>query len=198
MANQICDCLEKENVLDMEDGNACFEQAMVKNLDRLYDYYNVKSLDEINFDEMGAEIGAVLAKDCAYLLSYLTNPINKFEDDFVPEKNLDCTGLHTGDYYYISPNLTTKVNDTTYVTIKDKMYMERFDAGRKYALLDINWTSDCKFDLIFNHSNDMFKNAFSKKGDAYSYEIVSSTPISYVLKMIFKEQTYKFELYKMD
>lgn len=163
--------------------------------EKLYSYYDVKTLDEINFDKMGADIGAILVKECDYMIPYFTDPINKFEEGFVPEENLDCSALHSGDYYYVSPNLTTKVNDTTYVTIKDKMYLERFNSSRNYALLDINWTSDCKFDLIFKNSNDNFKNAMSKKGDIYSYEMVSSTPSSYILKMNYKEQDYKFKLY---
>lgn len=198
LSNQICECLEKENITNMEDGNACFEQVLVKNLDKLYEYYNVKTLEEINFDKMGADIGAILTKECDYMVRYFTNPINKFEEEFIPEKNLDCSALRSGEYYYVSPNITTKVNDTTYVSIKDNMYLERFNDGRKYALLDINWSSDCKFDLIFKDSNDINKNAFSKKGDIYSYEMVSSTPRSYIIRMTYKEQDYKFELFTID
>lgn len=198
LSDQICECLEKENITNIEDADVCYEQAIVKNLDKLYDYYNVKSLDDINFETIGNEIGVILINECDYMMPYFTNPINKFEEDFVPEKNLDCSGLRSGDYYYLNPNILTKMNDTTYVTIKDKMYLERFDAGRKYALLDINWTSDCKFDLEFKNSNDSFKTEMSKKEELHSYEVVESTPQSYILKMQFKAQDYKFELFAIE
>ena len=198
IAKQICKCLEKEEVTSLEDIDPCFEKVLVKNFENLYKFYDVETIDEINFDKLGAEIAVLLSKECDYFIPYLTDPINKFEEDFVPEKNLVCTELHAGDYYYLTPNPFSKQRDTTFVTIRDNMYLERMEAGRTYSLLDINWLSDCQFELVFNNSNDLVKNALSKKGDSYNYEMVSSTSSSFIIKMTFNDQIYKFELFKTE
>jgi len=69
--------------------------------------------------------------------------------------------------------------------------------GRTYSLSRVDWLTDCKFDLIFQESNDPFKNALSKKGDEYHYEIILSTPKLFVIRMNWKNEDYKFELYKI-
>ena len=75
--------------------------------------------------------------------------------------------------------------------------MERMKNGRTYSFLDIEWIDDCQFDLTFKESNDPFKSALSETGDKYEYEMISSTPNFYIIKMKWKKQEYKFELYRM-
>jgi hypothetical protein len=155
-------------------------------------------MDELDFDKIGVEIGVHLTKECSYIQPYLVNPINKIDKDFIPDANLDCSELKNGDFYYVQPNPITKVNDTTFVSIKDKMYLERMRNGSTYSLLDIQWVDDCRFDLIFQNSNDPIKSNLSKKGDKYEYQMISSTPKSFVVKIKWLGQEYKFELHKIE
>ena len=198
IANQICKCIEKEKATYIEDMKPCFEKTIIKKIEDIYKYFNVDTFDEIDFDKFGAEIGAILTKECDYSTKLMKKPENQFEEDFIPQKNLDCKRLHSGDFYYLIQNPITNENDTTFVTIKGKMYLERMNMGRTYSMLDINWIDDCKFELIFKDSNDLFKDALSKPGERYSYEMVSSTPKSFIIRMDFNGQQFKIELFTVD
>jgi hypothetical protein len=197
LSNQLCICLEKNKTTTLEDMNPCFEQILLKNLEDMYKFYNVKTMDDIDFDKIGNEIAAEIAKECDYIIPYLADPINKMEKDFVPEQNLDCSKLKKGEFYYLHTNPNSMKKDTTFVSIKDEMFMERMKNGRTYSFLDIKWIDDCRFDLIFKESNDPFKSVLSEKGDKYEYEMISSTPNSYIIRMKWKKQEYKFELYRI-
>lgn len=196
LAKKICKCLEKEKIKSIEEMNPCFEKVIVDNLKGLYKAYKVKSIDEIDFDKLGVEIGVKLMKECDYALEKLTPEENKFEKDFIPEKKLDCSNLKNGDFYYLNLNTITKTKDTTFVTIKDNMFLERMNRGRTYSTLDIKWKNDCEFELIFKNSNDPIKSKMSKPGEKYKYQVVSSTSNSHILKLFWKKKEYKIELFK--
>jgi len=126
-----------------------------------------------------------------------TDDSYKIDKDVEPDATLDCSALKNGDFYYAFPNPVTKENDTTFVTIKDKMYLERMNKGKTYSLLDIQWLDDCQFKLIFKDSNDPYKKKLSKEGEIYNYQVMSSTPNSFTIKFYMEDQAYKFELFKM-
>jgi hypothetical protein len=92
-------------------------------------------------------------------------------------------------------NTITKTKDTTFVTIKDNMFLERMNNGRTYAMLDIKWKNDCEFELIFKDSNDPIKSEMSKPGEKYRYQAVSSTSNSHILKLLWKKKEYKIEFF---
>lgn len=198
MAKKICKCSEKKNITKIEDMDPCFEKVVMDNIKGLYKYYKVETLDEIDFDGLGAEIGTYLIKDCDYLAEYLTNENNKLSDDFVIKENLDCTILKNGDFYYYQENFETKKNDTTYVTIKEDMFLERMNNGKTYSKLKVEWLDECKFELTFENSNDPVKNAFSKTGDKYLYEVIDSTTNYFTIKLNWNGQDYKFDLFKSE
>jgi hypothetical protein len=197
LAKKICKCMEKEKITTIEDMTPCFEKVLVDNLKEIYKVYKIKSLEEFNFDKLGIQIGTKLMKECDYILENLTPNENKFEKDFVPEQNLDCSKLKSGEFYYLTTlNEITKAKDTTFVTIKENMFLERMNGGRNYSMLDINWIDDCKFELIFKDSNDPIKSVMSEPGEKYNYEMVSSTPNSYILKLFWRKKEYKIELFR--
>jgi len=197
LSKKICTCLEKEKIKSTEKMEQCFEKILISNLEEIYKVYKIKSLDDFDFEKLEIDIGVKLMKNCDYAMENLTNVENKFDEDFISDEDLDCSELKNGDFYYLSPNPETNIIDTTFVTIKNKMYLERMNGGKSYSLLDINWVNDCKFSLIFKDSNDKYKSAMSKPGDIYNYEIVSSTPNSIILKLIWKKQEYKIDFYKV-
>jgi hypothetical protein len=195
LAKKICKCLEKEQIKTIEEMNPCFEKVLVDNLKEIYKAYKIKSIEELDFDKLGLEIGAKLMKECDYALEKLTPEENKFKKDFVPEKNLGCSNLKNGEFYYLNLNTITKTKDTTFVTIKDNMFLERMNNGRTYAMLDIKWKNDCEFELIFKDSNDPIKSEMSKPGEKYRYQAVSSTSNSHILKLFWKKKEYKIEFF---
>jgi hypothetical protein len=198
ISNQICECLETDKIKDPNKMDICFETSILKNLDGVLKIYNIKKIDDFDANQFGLDIGVLLMKTCQYALEHLTPSEYKIEDDFVPKEDLNCTQLKRGDYFYVFPNQVTKGSDTTYVTIKDKMYLERMQNGRTYSMLDIKWINDCKFDLIFKDSNDEIKSRLSKPGDVYHYEVIETTPNSYIIKTTWMKQTFKFELVKLN
>jgi hypothetical protein len=196
LAKEICECLEKEKVASIEKMNPCFEKALVNNLKEIYKVYKIESIEDLDFEKFGVEIGNKLMTECNYAIENLTPDENKFEKDFVPEKNLDCSSLKIGEFYYLTSNTVTQKSDTTFVTIKNKMYLERMNNGRTYSILDINWIDKCKFELVFKDSNDPLKSVMSEPGEKYNYQMVSSTPSSYILKLFWRKQEYKIEFFK--
>jgi len=198
LAKEICACLEKEKVTSIEKMNPCFEKVFVNNLKEIYKVYKIKTIEELDLDKFGVEVGSKLMKECDYAINNLTPDENKFEKDFVPKKNLDCSNLKAGDFYYLTANTDTQKSDTTFVTIKKKMFLERMNNGRTYSMLDINWLEKCKFELIFKDSNDPIKNGMSEPGDKYKYQMVSSTPNSYILKLFWKKREFKVEFFKTE
>ena len=198
LSKQICKCLEKNDVTSLEEMNPCFESVIVKNIENMYKYYNVKTMDEIDFDKIGNGVGAELVKECDYIIPYLTDPKYNIDKDYPIDKNLDCSNLRNGEFYYLNSTKNSNVNDTTFVSINENVFMERMRNGRTYSFLDIVWKDDCRFDLIFKQSNDPFKSELSKVGDKYEYEMIASTPSSYIIKMKWKEQEYKFELFSIQ
>lgn len=198
LSKKLCKCLEKEKITSVDDMNPCFEKVLIKNLEEIYKVYNIKTLEEFDMDKLSIDIGVKLMKECDYAMQNLIQKEAKFADDFVPDANLDCSELKSGDFYYLIPNSVTKVSDTTFVTIKNDMYLERMKSGRSYSLLKIKWVDDCKFNLIFQDSNDKIKAAMSNPGDIYNYETVSSTPNSFIIKLNWRKQEFRIELFKAD
>jgi hypothetical protein len=195
LARKICKCLEKEEVKTLEEMNPCFEKVFVDNLKEIYKAYEIKSIEELDFNKLGVEIGVKLMKECDYALEKLTPEENKFEKDFVPEKSLDCSNLKNGEFYYLNLNTITKTKDTTFVTIKDNMFLEKMNNGRTYSMLDIKWKSDCEFELIYKNSNDPIKSEMSKLGEKYKYQVVSSKSNSHILKLFWEKKEYKIEFF---
>ncbi|MCK7591447.1 hypothetical protein M0G43_12745 [Subsaxibacter sp. CAU 1640] len=199
VSKQICKCLEKDNFPNIDDAEPCFEKALILNAEDLMKQYNVESFTDLPFDEIGVDISKELANNCQKALLYLADPLSEMEEeDKVQDPNLDCSELKNGDFYYMQTNPNTAKIDTTYVTIKDKMYLERMNSGKTYSMLDVEWKDNCNFDLIFKHSNDPFKKNLSEPGEIYTYEVRRSTPNSFIIVTKVGGNEYKFEFVKME
>ena len=198
LSEKICSCIENEKIVEREEIGSCFNKVIGNNIENITKYYKVDSADDVDVNKLAAEVSINLSKNCDYLNNNLRNPKSEFQNDFIPEENIDCNRLKSGEFYYIIENVVTKKNDTTYITIRDKMFLERMENGKKYSLLDINWVTDCQFELIFKNSNDPMKNNFSKEGDKYLYDIVSSTSNSFVMRLNFLNQIYKVEFFILE
>lgn len=196
MSKEICGCLKKEKVKNPESMTPCIENTLIENLKNLKEFYKVESVDKIDMELVGLKIGNSLMKECDYVLENFISEENKFDKDFQPNENLDCQSLKSGDFYYLNANMSTSKKDTTYFTIKDKMFLERMNQGRTYSMLNIEWLDKCSFELEFKNSNDPVKRTMSQPGDKYKYDIVSTSENSYTLKLFWQNQEYKIEFFK--
>lgn len=197
IATKICKCLEKEEVKTEEGLSSCFERTLMSNIDGLYKHFDAKTIDDIDMDEAGGVIGAHLAKNCDYISDVFADEAGKESTFIEPEEGLNCLNIQQGEYYYINEVKELNIKDTTYVTLTNTMYLERIRGGKTYSMLDINWTSDCNFELTFKDSNDPLKKALSNPGDIYTYEVIKNTPTSIIVETFLQKKKYQVEFFKV-
>lgn len=197
MSKKLCKCLEKEKVETFEGGAACMETIMLDNLPDIVKHHGVSSVTDIEGSEVAQILMARLAKGCLYARTIGTNSINVELPNYQPDKNISCLDLQIGEYYYLTPNSSGQMRDTTFITFSKSEYMERMNRGRTYARLSLEWKTNCSFELTFIESNDPFKNNYSKPGDKYVYEIIRNKENSVIIKSNFDNQEIQFECFKL-
>jgi hypothetical protein len=198
LAQKICKCLEQKNISLIKEMPSCFEDVVVENYKEIKALYNAKSMEEINTEELGNKIGVILLKECDYALKLFSNQQKQEEKIILKQENLTCESLKSGDFYYLNGRSNTSVPDTTFVTISNKIFLERMNNGRTYSLLSIDWIDDCKFELKFTESNDPFKKELSKPGDTYLYEVMTNGKESIIVKIYWKKEEFQVELFKIQ
>lgn len=196
MSKEICSCLKENNVEKIEDMNPCMEKTIVKELSNVLKYYKVESVENLDWDLLGSEVGGKLIRDCEYMAPFLAEDTEKSSKPIIIEDNLDCTDLKKGEFYFTQANQSTKSVDTTFVTINDLIYMTRTKNGRHYSIYEIEWKDNCAFDLVFKESNDPFTSSSSQVGDRYNYQVYSTTAKSYKITLEWKGNEYQFEMFK--
>lgn len=199
ISDELCQCVEESEIKSMAEFEPCFETVILKNFSALLDFHDVKLIDDL--DESVVEgIIAKFSKECDFVFELVEDTVLESIPKEKPVNALKCEDAKNGDFYYTQAVYIedSSVVDTTYVTISGDMFLERMKGGKTYSLLDIIWKDDCSFDLSFVQSNDSFKKQLSKKGEIYSYEIVSATENSLFLKLTYKENEYHVELIKIE
>lgn len=184
LSRNLCKCLEKENVTDLRNDYRCLETILLDNMNDLIDYHGLKSITEFDAQEFAHILLGRMAKECKYLMELYKDSITKYNPQFVPDANPQCSDIHIGDFYYVQVNPETQSNDTTYVTFTDEEYLERMQNGKTYSRLSLKWESDCRFKLKFIESNDPFKNSLSKPNDIYEYEIKKVTNDLFIVQLM--------------
>jgi hypothetical protein len=66
------------------------------------------------------------------------------------------------------------------VAIRKGVWTETFADG-SYSRLQVRWTGDCEFDLVFIESNNIIRKNMSKPGDNYHYRILERNDGHYSL-----------------
>lgn len=197
LSKQLCDCID--DTPSLEELNICSERLIIKNYDPILKHFDVNSFDEVNMDEFTSGLIAKLGKNCEKAQALLNEGNQIYIDEKTYKESLNCEDLKDGEFYYFASEYAKEANDTTFVTIKNKNYMERMKGGKTYSNLTINWKSNCEFELKFVNSNDPFKRELSGKGDVYSYKILATYPEYVVLKLLNKESYgMQMKLYKND
>lgn len=196
----ICKCIGKnEKKLPYDELLAsCIESGMFDHMNEIKDYYAINSISDLDTEDLGRRLGIRIIKNCPAAYKYYNkDSLSKNQEfkDYETNKSLDCSHLRLGKYYYVTPN-TASSYDTTHVVFDNDQYLELIGNDNRYSKLSIKWTGRCKLQLTFIESNDPFKNALSKKGDKYEYEVVQDYPDFMVLKMVFHGDEYFIEYYK--
>ena len=197
MANEICKCAEKQNVKEIEGIEACMQNVLIDNAEKLMKFHKVKLMTDLS-DDVFVDIGIKFSKKCDYAYGLIDDPVKEKIDTIKDSEPLKCSDIREGDYYYLTPvNIEQTKIDTTFVTITKTNFFERMKSGRTYSHLKIKWITDCQFDLEFIESNDPYKKLLSTPGEIYSYEIVGTSEDSVFLKLIYRKSEYHFEMIKI-
>lgn len=197
LSKKLCKCIEKQEVKNPDEMGPCFEDLLINNFNEIKEYYDAKTMDDLDMETIGNKIGAKMIKECSYVLDNFPTGIVGNDKKVTKQRDLNCDDLKNGDFYYLTERPDMGIVDTTFVTISKNMFIERMKNGRTYSLLDIKWKNNCEFDLIFKESNDPMKKEVSKPGDVYEYEILTNGIESFFLKVNWMNRNYQFELFKV-
>lgn len=131
-------------------------------------------LNERNREEAANNIYYRLQKKCAEFINILNRMYPPPEDwkivDKKPSGNIskeDCKKLlEFKTHQYLEQS-----GDTTTVDFSKKFWVDKFTDGT-WSKLEVEWLSDCEFELTFMKSNNETRKNLSKKGDKYRYTIL--------------------------
>lgn len=197
MSKKICKCFEGVDAPTMEDFTRCIELELIENLSRLLEFHSVETLTELF--ELGVYdiIAANIYTDCQSAEDFVHEATSEIMPTFEPTDVEDCSALKLGDYFYLTPRFDSDVVDTTFVTFTETAYLERMLNGRTYSLLDVDWTSDCEFELTFLESNDPLKKTISNSGDKYFYQIIQNHEKVMIVNTEFDGYEFQIEFFKI-
>lgn len=188
--HKMCDYLklnaEKNDSIRVEEANAKF----------FYPYLDQQKESEIQqilngvyyrYQNLCPEFMAILDK---------MDPLSNEEGYYVevPEKSIiSATQLaefkKTKSFYYHF------LEEMTEVKIEKGFWIENFPDGT-YSKTKMDWISGSTFKLTFLESNNSMKEAFSRKGDEFIYEILKREGYFYLIQSLQSNGKYiQFKLY---
>jgi hypothetical protein len=191
--DNLCACFEKNK--GMSDSTIffhCLNEA----------FKEVKGLPKTKkeIEKLVIKSTYVLQKDCQSFIEHTSRLYPQKGDwkDFDTNqiKQLDtpaCNDFSNKQaFYYLEHD-----GDTTFVTIKDGIWMDSFKNGKFYSKCSFRWISACDFELEFIKSNEATRKGLSVKGDKYYYKILGKEgnyfkTITYTDK---KKVWHEFKLY---
>ncbi len=103
----------------------------------------------------------------------------------------DCKSMFTGKWKY--EQISAK--DMYVVRTLEKQY-EYVENGKYYYEFDINWHSECKYELTYVGTNSP-KPALAKVGESFTVEIIEINRKTMKYKTIFRELTDIGEMQKI-
>lgn len=201
IANEICSCLSRTDANSKEQREDCYKDAYANHITGIMKAQQVAHAGDVNSDTLISKIVYRLKNCVPFVNAYTdsTTLYNKSLENKVARNysSSQCAQLHNGDYYYVLMSDKGEKSDTTYVSFKDSMYLERMDNGRTYSLLSVKWPSACQFVLTFLNSDDKIKNALSQYGDTYEYQIVNVEDSSFVVRYTHLGKKYFLTYHKI-
>jgi len=195
LSNEMCQCIELAGYKNASEIEPCYEELFNKNSNLTKEYYQTDKLSDAQIFELKNKVAAKMLYTCAYLKNnFPTGLVSKK----VPKKlNLNCENLKVGKFYYLTQRPDSIIQDTTFVTISKDEYFERMRNNTTYSRLKIVWKENCKYDLIFQESDDPLKKEMFQKGQVFKYEIINEDEESIFVEMEWEGQIYLGEMFKI-
>jgi hypothetical protein len=194
LSKEMCKCIELAEYKNASEIKPCYDKLFEKHGKLIREYYDTKELTESQIYEFGNKIAAKTADNCEYIK-------NNFPTGIVGEKrtkqlNVKCEELRESKFYYLNQRPNSQIQDTTFVSISKDEYLEKMRNRTTYSRSKINWKDNCKFDLIFEESDDPFKKEMFEKGQVFHYEIIANEDDSFFLELEWKGKVYQSQMFK--
>lgn len=195
LSNEMCLCIELAEYKNATEIEPCHEELFTKNRRLAEEFYHTDKLSDAQIFELKNKIAAKMLYTCKYLKENFPTGLL---DKKVPKKlNLDCDKLKVGKFYYLTQRPDSKIQDTTFVTISKDEYLEKMRNNTTYSRLKIVWKDNCKYDLIFQESDDPLKKEMFHKGQVFNYEIINEEDESIFVEINWEGQTYVGQMFKI-
>lgn len=192
---EVCQCIELKKYKNATEIRPCFDSMFENHYNSIKEYYKTKELTKAQFNEFGNKIAAIISQDCKYVR-------NNFPTGFVGEKrekqqNIKCEEFKESKFYYLTKKPNSEILDTTFVTISNGQYLEKFRSRTTYSLSKIIWKENCTFSLKFEHSDDPFRKELFSKGQIFNYEIIANEDKSFFVETEWKNQVFQYQMFKL-
>ncbi|MBA5629778.1 hypothetical protein [Moheibacter lacus] len=186
----MCDYLNKNK---LQNDSIRVENA---NVNYLYPYLEKQNESDIN--GIIDRIYYRYQKQCPEFMAILdkVDPLDTNEATYLnqPEKSvISSKGLrefinHENYYYLFNKEITN-------VEISNGEWVESFEDGT-FSKTKLEWLNEHSFKLIFIESNNIMKNAYSRVGEEYYYEIIKKEENYFILQTPNNQNKYlQFKLY---
>lgn len=195
LSKGMCECVELAEYKNASEIEPCYDKLFEKHGKLIREYYDTKELTESQVYEFRNKIAAKTVDNCEYMK-------NNFPTGIVGEKrikqlNVKCEEFKESKFYYLTQRPGSQIQDTTFVSISKDEYLEKMRDRTTYSRSKINWKDNCKFDLIFEESDDPFKKEMFEKGQVFNYEIIANENDSFFLELEWKGKVYQSQMFKI-
>jgi hypothetical protein len=194
LSKEMCECVELAKYKNAREIGPCYDKLFEKHGKLIREYYNAKELTESQVYEFENKIAAKTVSNCEYIKNNF--PIGIVGEKRTKQLNIKCEELRESKFYYLTQRPDSQIQDTTFVSISKDKYLENMRDKTTYSRSKINWKDNCKFDLIFEESNDPFKKEMFEKGQVFNYEIIDNQDDSFFLELEWKGKVYQSQMFK--
>lgn len=188
VSENICDCLKLRNY---KSDSTLIYNCYLAAYKKMEDFPKTKNKKL----KMDIEIKKYLNANCPKYRMIISDEKGDWELlKRRPDSKLDKTTCRELFNYNILYYLESS-GDSTFVTFKDKFWMESIQQGKYFSKCRMSWDTDCEFTLTFIESNEPYRIKHNKKRAQFHYTIVEKTSTNFVLLNNTTDETWQFKLY---
>lgn len=195
LSKELCQCIEQAKFKNSSEIRPCYSKMFENNKTVIQEYYKTNNLSESQIDQLENKIAAKTVYNCEYIK-------NNFPSGFAGEErtkqlDVECEELKESTFYYLTQRPNSKIQDTTFVSISQGEYLEKMRGKTTYSRSKIIWEDNCKFNLIFENSDDPFKKEMFQKGQVFNYEVIANENDSFFLRLEWEGEIYQSQMFKL-
>lgn len=196
LSEEMCECIELGGYKNSSEIEPCYEKLFEEHKDLIKEYYNTRELTDAQIYEFGNKIAANTVYNCDYIKKNF--PTGIVGEKRTKQPNVKCEELRESKFYYLTQRPNSEIKDTTFVSISKNKYLEKMRNRTTFSRSKIIWKDNCKFQLIFEESNDPFKKEMLKKGQVFNYEIIANEEDSFFLQIEWDGHIYQSQMFKQE